>query len=163
MLCWLMTLIQLYIFDLTRCTNLTNNSINNIYFAESSTFQRGQRQYYDHHIEDDFVDPHSEQIRYARPEREMRRLQHIDRDFLHYRKDKIIFLEPEESSYITDYHVTPKIHSSAITHPLRARFSESDGTLPTLPTVMNDNAMIDHNEFGTNRVVTSSRRALNAI
>ncbi|XP_054083808.1 voltage-dependent L-type calcium channel subunit beta-1 isoform X2 [Zeugodacus cucurbitae] len=131
--------------------------------TENSTFQRSQRQYYDHQLEDDFVDPQNEQIRYARPEREVKLLQHNERDYLHYRKDKINFLEPEESSYIIDHHASPKMHSSAITRPLRGRFSESDGTLSTLPNVMNDNGMIDHDEFGTNRVVTSGRRVLNAI
>ncbi|XP_049318453.1 voltage-dependent L-type calcium channel subunit beta-1 isoform X10 [Bactrocera dorsalis] len=127
---------------------------------ESSTFQRSQRQYYGHHIEEDFVEPPSEQIRYGRQEREVKRLQHIDRDILHYRKEKINLLEPEESSYIIDHNGSPKIHSSTITRPLRGRFSESDGTLPT---IINDNVMMDRDEFGTNRVVTSGRRALNAI
>uniref|UniRef100_A0A034WNH0 Voltage-dependent L-type calcium channel subunit beta-2 n=1 Tax=Bactrocera dorsalis TaxID=27457 RepID=A0A034WNH0_BACDO len=128
--------------------------------TESSTFQRSQRQYYGHHIEEDFVEPPSEQIRYGRQEREVKRLQHIDRDILHYRKEKINLLEPEESSYIIDHNGSPKIHSSTITRPLRGRFSESDGTLPT---IINDNVMMDRDEFGTNRVVTSGRRALNAI
>ncbi|XP_018788526.1 PREDICTED: voltage-dependent L-type calcium channel subunit beta-1 isoform X4 [Bactrocera latifrons] len=128
--------------------------------TESSTFQRSQRQYYGHHIEEDFVEPPSEQIRYERQEREVKRLQHIDRDILHYRKEKINFLEPEESSYIVDHNVSPKMYSSTNTRPLRGRFSESDGTLPT---VMNDNVVIDRDEFGTNRIVTSGRRALNAI
>ncbi|XP_039969893.1 voltage-dependent L-type calcium channel subunit beta-1 isoform X4 [Bactrocera tryoni] len=128
--------------------------------TESSTFQRSQRQYYGHHVEEDFVEPLSEQIRYGRQEREVKRLQHIDRDILHYRKEKINLLEPEESSYIIDHDGSPKIHSSTINRPLRGRFSESDGTLPT---VINDNVMMDRDEFGTNRVVTSGRRALNAI